>query len=155
MSEKGGKKKKKELYCEIRVSPVQYQRDFVFLSHNLGKVPRKYENLNSGLREQKPELPFHCTDTFSFTRCGHTNLCSNAHDWYQNFSPSPNKWHHLNTSYFKPRHRLSLQKAFLSALCSAATSSRGSNRQRGAELSVSSRCPTWWGRLQLSINTLF
>lgn len=42
----------KSLNCEIRVSPMQYQKDFVFLSHNLGKLPRKYEKLNSGRREQ-------------------------------------------------------------------------------------------------------
>lgn len=43
---------RKSFNCEIQVFPIQYQKDFVFLSHNLGKLPRKYEKLNSGLREQ-------------------------------------------------------------------------------------------------------
>lgn len=79
--------KKKVLIVKSGSPPIRYQRDFVFLSHNLGKLPRKYENLNSGLREQvkqKTELPFNFKDTFSFTRCSHTNLCSKAYDCYQN-----------------------------------------------------------------------
>lgn len=72
---------------------MQYQKDFVFLSHNLGKMPRKYEKLNSGLREQvkqKTELPFNFKDTFSLARYSHTHLCSKACNCSQNsYPPAP------------------------------------------------------------------
>lgn len=119
-------------------------------------MPRKYENLNSGLREQvkqKTELPLQFKDTFPFRRRCYNHLWAKAHkDFYQNLKPLPCKRYHLDPSCFKHCVRTVTRRNLTVTGVRHEATGRRSRIKHPQPLDP---CAIWRASLPPSLNTLF